>query len=165
MCGVMVWMPGAAQAEEEKPGLTQLTDLEQALDLIPREALVEMRGSKRDAGLEMAGEALQTNLTGKDAVLKIKVERYEKMPKRKADEDAKDPVVRYRLLADQERLKHGVTQFTSNVWINVDPDEAKKVPELRRGETVTVTGKVEMVKVAAGNPFRLLVTIGEARLK
>ena len=137
----------------------EVTELSQALEPLPRQVLLDLNGSKKNAGMMQATDVLREKVQGRQATLKFKVERIEKDP---PGDDKKD---RFRVKADDVRLNKGTTHFVSNLWIHFDPAESDKIIALKKGAQVTATGRISLASITEGTPIHLHIDLSEAKLK
>jgi hypothetical protein len=120
---------------------------------------LDINGSKKDAAATQGTDVIREKVQGRQATLKLKVDRIEK------DEPGPDKRERYRVKANDARLKKGSSQFTGYLWVHFDPSESEKIAALKKGAQITVTGRIATTSISAGTPLKLHLDLAEAELK
>lgn len=136
----------------------EINDFAQVLDAIPKDVMVGLHTSKKDAAVTQATDALRDKVRDKVATFKCKVDRIEK------DLPGPDKRERYRIKADDTRLNKGSTPFLAYLWVHFTPDESPKIAALKKGAQVTVTGKIATPFISTGTPLKLHVDLADAKL-
>ena len=136
-----------------------VTALEQTLKVLPREVLGGLRTSKRDAAALEGTGLLQEKVQGRTATLKLKMERVEKDPSRD------DKLDRFRIKAEDTRANEGGVPFVIHLWVHCAATESEKIKALRKGQTVTVTGKITLASITVHNPNKIQIDLSEATLE
>jgi hypothetical protein len=125
-----------------------ITKPEQALVNVPRPQLFALRGGpKQNDAVGEITNLLHSNVQGKTASLKIKVDRVETY--RTKDEQTD----RYRIKAEDGHLIENGTNLKVFVWLHFEPSENAKVSGRKKGDELQVTGKITNANVSGGpNP-------------
>ena len=105
-----------------------------------------------------ATDILRNKVEGKTATLKLKVEKVEKYQRKNEKED------RYRIKAEDQRLRESVTSFKVYLWVHLDRSQNTKVPAIKKGGEISVTGKISLASITAKNNPELHIDLSDATI-
>jgi hypothetical protein len=142
-----------------KPDPGSIMDLKQTLVEIPHNVVLSLRNPPtREAAAATATDTLRTKVEGRTATLKFKIEKIEKDPHRAQNRDG------YRVKAEDEHLRDGVTMYHVYLWVHFDLSETAKVAVLKKGSEISVTGKVTLASITAPNTPELHIDLSDAKV-
>jgi hypothetical protein len=148
-------------AEAAKGG--DITDPKLALADIPRDAMKDLRPGSRgaEAAAVKATAQVRKNVEGKTGKFEIMVTRMEKLQRK----DTPD-VNRTRLLSTNGTLREGGTTFKVIITGTlVDSDEKEKLPRIKEGSKVTITGTINNGQITMPrNELELHIDMMDAKL-
>lgn len=122
----------------EESGLTELTSLEQAVELLSRDLLKDMgQKNKSSAARAKASEILEKSVVGKPATLKVEAREWGPPPA-----GAKNSNDKLRIAAEHQRMSVGGTSFLCRVLVFLPANQISAVEKLRKGDKVNVKGRV-----------------------
>jgi hypothetical protein len=138
----VVWMIGAGSsfsAAAQPAAPAEITGFDQVLADVPRNVLADLRPQSRKLTEAMfqATEQVKKNVKDKMGRFKIRVRNVEKFAT--VNPPGK---VRFRVYAEAEKVRDGGAAFNAFVVSVVDMDQNDKAAKLKKGDNVTVTGKI-----------------------
>jgi hypothetical protein len=146
-------------ADPAKPEPGNITELKQTLVEVPHNVVLSLRNPPtREAAATTVTEMLRAKVEGRMATLKFKVEKVEKDPRRAQNQDG------YRIKAEDERLREGITMFHTYLWVHFDLSENAKVAALKKGSEISVTGKITLASVTAPKEPELHIDLSDAKV-
>lgn len=159
----LLWIVCGFDANAQEPGGVEpggITSLEDVLAEVPKELLLSVRsGARKEASATEATGLLRRQVEGRIATIKLKVDRFDKYRRKNETED------RYRIKAEDERLRGSVTNFRAFLWVHLSPTESAKMANVKKGAEITVNGKVSLASITAKNNPELHVDLADATIK
>jgi hypothetical protein len=137
----------------------EITDLDQTLAEVPRDLLLAVRsGARKEPSATQATDILRNKVEGRTATLKFKVDKVEKYQRKN------EKVDRYRIKAEDLRLRESVTNLKGYLWVHLDPSQNPKVSTIKKGNEISVTGKVSLATITANNNPELHIDLSDAKI-
>ena len=157
---VALLMEGGVRAQVPKAPDGAFSSLEQIVETVPRDVILAVRsGAKKEAAATSATDVLRAKVEGQSATLKFKVDKIQK--ERRKDEQ----VDRYAIKAEDERLRSSVTAFKGFLWVHIVPADSAKVSSLKKGDELTVSGKIAVARISSQTTPQLNVDVVDATVK
>jgi len=141
------------------PGAAEITKIEQVLTEVPRDVLRNVQsGPTKEKSATEATDSLRTKVEGRTATLKFKVDKVEKYQRKNEKED------RYRIKAEDLRVRDNVIALKGYLWVHLDLSENAKVPAIKKGSQISVTGKVSVATITSKATPELHVDLSDATI-
>jgi hypothetical protein len=152
------YCPAVRAEDAPKPDATAITKVEQTVAQVPHPLFIALRGGPKqnDAATQITN-LLRTNVEGRTATLKIKVDRVETYRNKNEQAD------RYRIKTEDGRLQEVGTNLHVLIWVHFDPSENAKVSTKKKGDELTVTGKITTASATGQNNPTLHLDLDEAK--
>jgi hypothetical protein len=154
-----IWIVGLLSLPARAQDAATITELSQVLEALPKEVVVALHTSKKEAAVMQGTDALRDKVLNKQATFKFKVDKIEK------DLPGPDKRERYRIKAEDTRLNKGSTQFVAYLVAHFLPEESSKVVAVKKGAQITATGRIATPSISVGTPLRLQLVLAEAKLE
>jgi hypothetical protein len=159
LTALVLALQSSSVAHAQAPKPADITELDQALAEVPRDVLLGVRNSNRkEQSATAATDILRSKVEGRTATLKFQIEKIEKYQRRNEKED------RYRIKAENVRLRESATTFTIYLWVHFDPSQNAKFATMKTGSEISVTGKITLASITARNNPELHIDLSDAAI-
>ena len=150
-------IPSASAEDAAKPATGEIQDLKQITGELPHDVLLGLlNNAGKQAAMAQGTTVLREKVDSRKATLKFKIDKIEKDLRRAEKQEG------YRVKADQAPLREGGVSFKVYLWVNFSLTENDKAAALKKGNEISVTGKVTSVSLTGEKFIELHVDLSDA---
>jgi hypothetical protein len=154
LCLNLLLASRAAHAETPTASRT----FEDILKNIPQQDFLKLRGAKKDEGAMELSKTLMAKELNKEGTFALKVDKVETWP------FPQGGVTGWRIWIDADKERMGSVTVDMNCFVYVREDPSGTAAKLKKGQKITVTGRVSRCDFTAMNGPVLHVDIQSASI-
>jgi len=155
--GALSFIPTGHTEEPAKPTGAEIKDLKETVADVPHDLLVALLSNTgKQAAASKTTDLLRSKVEGRMATLKFKIDKIEKEHRATGEPDG------YRIKAEDGHVRAGATAFKVYLWIHFSLTENAKLDALRKGNDLTVTGKITVASATAQGVPELHIDLSDA---